>query len=127
MEFRRNQLSLFSQGELTAGLAMLGTPETAAAVAAQVCSIPAGEQQHYEWIDTTLMFASCVSDELATRILDWFGRTPGQRAALEAQMRDFHEWFKKRRCEPARTPLALEDVVFDTRTERVNKRHPNRG
>ena len=113
---------MFSQEELAAGLAILGTPETAAAVAAQVYAIPVAEQVHYEWIDTALMMTSCVSDELATRILDRFGRTPEERATLESQMREFQEWMKGRGNKPGRTLLSLEDVIFDTRTEQADER-----
>jgi len=119
MEPRINHLSVFSEEELALGLAILGTPETATAVAAQVYAIPAAEQVHYEWIDTALMMTSCVSDELATRILDRFGRTAEERASLEAQMREFQEWVKGRAGKPGRTPLEIGDVVFDTRTEQV--------
>jgi len=121
-------LSLFSQEELAAGLAIGGTPETASAVAAQVHAIPAAEQVYYEWIDTTLMFTSCVSDELATRILDYYGRTPDARVALEAQMREFREWVNTPRFQRGgRTPLGIDDVVFDTRTEQVYEGPPTNG
>lgn len=120
MESRINHLSLFNREELAAGLAIGGTPETASAVAAQVYAIPAGEQVYYEWIDTTLMFMSCVSDELAVRILDWFCKTPDLRASLEAQMREFQEWVNSPRFNfGGRTPLEIGDVVFDTRIEQV--------
>ncbi|SOD01832.1 hypothetical protein SAMN05216486_10183 [bacterium JGI 053] len=124
MESRINHLSVFSEEELALGLAILGTPETAPVVAAQVYAIPAAEQVHYEWIDTALMMTSCVSDELATRILDRFGRTAEERAALEAQMRAFQEWVKGRGGKPGRTPLTMEDVIFDTRIEQVYEGPP---
>ena len=121
---RINHLSVFSEGELARGLAILGTPETAATVASQVYAIPAAEQVHYEWIDTALLMTSCVSDELATRILNRFGRTAEERATLEAQMREFQEWVKGRGGKPGRTPLTMEDVIFDTRSEQVYEGPP---
>lgn len=116
MDVRINHLPLFSQKELAAGLRIFGTRETAAAVAAQVYAIPAAEQPYYEWIDSTLMLTSCVSDELMNRILDWFCRTPEERAGLEAQMREFQDWVKSQRGKPRGTHLTMEDVIFDTRT-----------
>ena len=124
MEPRINHLSVFSQDELAAGLAIIGTAETASAVAAQVYAIPLEEQIFFEWIDTTLMLTSCLSDDLATRILDWFGRTPDERVSLEAQMREFQEWMKGRGSKPGRTLLSLEDLIFDTRTEQVYEQPP---
>lgn len=124
MESRRNHLPLFSQEELTAGLSIFGTPETAADVAAQVYAIPAAEQAYYEWIDSTLMLTSCVSDELTNRILDWFCRTADERAGFEAQMREFQEWVKSQRSKPRGTLLTMEDVIFDVRTEQVYEGPP---
>jgi hypothetical protein len=127
MEMRRNHLDLLSREELAAGLALCGTPETAPIVAAQVYAIPPEEQVHFEWIDTTLMFTSCVSPELAQRIAAFYGRTPEMRAELERQQREFQEWVNGPGFKPGRTPLTIEDVVFDTRTQQVYEQLPTNG
>ena len=127
MEMRRNHLTLLSREELEAGLALWGTPETAPIIAAEVYAIPLEEQIHYEWIDTTLMFTSCVSPELAQRIAAFYGRTPEMRTELERQQREFQEWVNGPNFKPGRTPLTIEDVVFDTRTEQVCEQLPTSG
>ncbi len=119
MESRRNHLALLTRDELAAGLALSGTPETASAVADQVYAIPPEERIYYEWIDTTLMFTSCVSDELAARIAGFYGRTPEARTEVERQQREFAKWVRGPDFKPGITPLTLEDVVFDTRTGRA--------
>jgi hypothetical protein len=127
MEMRRNHLALLSREELAAGLALWGTPDTAPIIAAQVYAIPPEEQIHFEWIDSTLMFTSCVSPALAERIAAFFGRTPEMRAELERQQREFQEWVNGPHFKPGRTPLTMEDVIFDTRTEQVYEQLPTNG
>jgi hypothetical protein len=115
-EARRNQLALLTESELRTALEVGGTADSARAVAAQVAAITPEEQPFFEWIDTTLMFASCVSDELSDRILAFFGSTPELRAQLQEQQRAFRRWVAGSDFPGPVTPLALEDVVFDVRT-----------
>lgn len=117
MPERRNQLALLAEAELRAALELGGTPESARAVAAQVAAIPADEQHFYEWIDTTLMFASCVSMELSDRIAAFFGSTPELREQLEEQQRAFRQWIKGPEFRGAVTPLSIDDAVFDVRMD----------
>jgi len=114
---RRNQLAILTEAELRAALEMGGTPESARVVAAQVAAIPADEQHFYEWIDTTLMFASCVSRELSERIAAFFGSTPELREQLEEQQRAFRQWVAGPEFRGAVTPLSIDDAVFDVRTD----------
>ncbi|HSU15909.1 hypothetical protein [Longimicrobium sp.] len=127
MAERRNQLALLTEAELRAALEIGGTPETARAVAAQVYAVPAEEQHFFEWIDTTLMFASCVSGELSERIAAFFGSTPELRAQLEEQQHAFRQWVAGPKFQGPVTPLGLDDVVFDVRTEASARAEPADG
>lgn len=113
----RNVVTLFSEAELKAALSLTGTPESAAAVAAELYAVPNEEQIYLDWIDTTLLLLSCISDDLARRVLENFGNSPASRARLEADQRKYREWISSRGDRPRETIYELEDVVRDSRQD----------
>lgn len=113
---RRNSVVLFTEEELRAALMLTGTPDSARAVAAELYALPEDEQVHYHWIDTTLMLLSCVSDDLARRVLENFGDTPESRARHEAGRERGRHWIIERGSKPGMV-FELADVVHDTRED----------
>ncbi len=112
----RNALSIITEHELAAGLALISSAENAREIAAQVYAIPLEEQVHYDWIDTPLNLVACVSEELATRIRDALGRTPEARARIQNEQETFRATiapFLGR----ATGAFVFWDVVFDRRRE----------
>jgi hypothetical protein len=113
---RENGIVRFSEAELRAALMLTGTADSASAVAAELYGLPEWEQIHYNWIDTTLMLLSCVSDDLARRVLEHFGSTPASRARHEADRQRGREWLAERVGKPEMV-WELEDVVHDQRQD----------
>jgi|GEM_PF-3254482 len=111
----RTCVALFTEEEVRAALLLLGTADSASAVAAELYSLPQEEQANLNWIDTTLLLLSCVSEDLARRVLEHFGTTPTSRARLEADQRKFREWISGLDRRAERSALHLADVVHDAR------------
>jgi hypothetical protein len=65
---RRNQIAEFTEAEVRAALSLVGTPDSATAVAAHLYALPEEEQIHFDWVYDVVLLLSCVSDELARRV-----------------------------------------------------------
>jgi hypothetical protein len=114
---RRTFAEVASEEELSAALSLLTTEDGARKTAAEVYAIPVAEQVHYDWINHTLMLLSCVSDELAERVLACFAATPEQREELARQQRSFAAFLRTRGASRLEGGYAVDDVVYDVRTE----------
>jgi hypothetical protein len=112
----RNAIALFTEDELRAALMLTGTEESASAVAAELYALPDEEQARYNWIDTTLMLLSCVSDDLAERVMVNFGDSPQSRTRHASDQQRGRELIQARAGHPP-TTFELADVVYDTRQD----------
>jgi hypothetical protein len=113
---RQDRISVFTEAELRTALALTSTPDSAAAVAAQLYALPPEELIHFQWIEDTLLQLSCVSDDLAQRVVDNFASSPEERARLREKRTGFCEWVRSLES-PAATVVELEDVVYDSRRD----------
>jgi hypothetical protein len=113
---RQDRISVFTEAELRTALALTSTPESAAAVAAELYALPPDELIYFNWIEDTILQLSCVSEDLAQRVVDKFASTPEERARLRDKQAGFCEWMRSRDS-PAVTVIELEDVVYDSRRD----------
>jgi hypothetical protein len=114
----RNYLGLFTEEELSAALALIGSRENARAVAAEVYSIPEAEQIHYDWIDTPVYLLACVSEALEERVTrDFFD--PGDadhRDSFRDGLNHMRRLVRHHASDPSSpVPFAVEGVIYDTR------------
>jgi hypothetical protein len=114
---RRNWITVFTEEELRAALGLIGTRESAASVAAQLYAMPPEEQIHFDWLEGTLWMLSCVSDEVARRVLDHFASSPKERARMEAEQKRYCASLGTGEGVFQQTVHSLEDVVFDSRQD----------
>jgi hypothetical protein len=112
---RQNQISVFTEAELRTALALTSTPESAAAVAAELYALPSEELIHFNWIEDTILQLSCVSEDLAQRVVDNFASTPEERERLRDKQAGFCEWIRS--LHSPVTVVELEDVVYDSRRD----------
>lgn len=115
MTQRQNYISLFTQPELEAGLALLYGPEAAHRVAAEVYSIPVQDQIYYDWIEPALYLMACVSDDLDRRVRE-MGGDGDAGAAFHARIDEFQAWLPT--ISDGLTPgLNIRDVISDSRLD----------
>lgn len=113
---RRNWIVEFTEPELRAALALVGTPDSASAVAAELYALPETEQAHLEWVYHVLLLFSCVSDDLSRRVVETFaGSGDDARARLRAEQVQFRAMLAD--LPPGRTVWELGDVVRDRRQD----------
>jgi hypothetical protein len=112
---RQNWISVFTEAELRTALALIATPESAAAVAAELYALPPDELIYFNWIEDTILELSCVSNDLAQRVLDRFVSTPEERARLREKQAGFCEWLRS--LDSPTGTVELEDVVYDSRRD----------
>lgn len=112
---RRNWIAQFTEPELRAALSLLGTPESASAVAAELYALPEAEQAHLEWIYQVLLLLSCVSDDLAQRVIETFAPSEDARAQMKAEQVQFRAGLAN--MPSGRTVWEMWDVVSDRRQD----------
>jgi hypothetical protein len=111
---RRNWIAVFTEPELRAALALLGTPDSASAVAAELYALPEAEQAHLEWVYHVLLL-SCVSDDLARRVVESFAASDDARARMRAEQGRFRAALAS--MPSGRTVWEIGDVVRDRRQD----------
>lgn len=113
----RNWISVFTEEELRAALNLVGTAESAAAVAAELYALPPEEQAHFDWIDGTLLMLSCVSDDVARRVFEHFASSPEERARMEIDRQRYCQAVQAANRHGREAVLSLDDIVCDSRKD----------
>jgi hypothetical protein len=114
---RRNWIAEFTEAEVRAALALIGTPESASTVAAHLYALPESEQAHLDWVYDVLLLLSCLSEDLARRVVAAF-TPPGNedaRSRIEADQVRFRAALAE--LPAGRTVWDLGDVVRDRRQD----------
>ncbi len=110
---RENVVGLFTEDELILALTAITTPVRARQLAAELYSKPVEEQSYYDWIDTTLVLFTFVSEDCAERVRRYFGWTEQDAEAVKS----FEQIIKN---PSTRNPsLELGDIVYDSRLDEV--------
>lgn len=115
---RRNWIAEFTEAELRAALALVGTLDSATAVAAQLYALPETEQAHLDWVYNVLLLLSCVSDDLARRVLATLtasGEERAVRSRIEADQARFCATLAE--IPAGRAIWEIGDVVRDRRED----------
>lgn len=113
---RRNWIAEFTEEEVVSALRLVGTPESAAAVAAELYTSPPDDQAYFEWTYDALRLLSCVSDELAQRVLDVFAVSPESGGIMKVEQAEFCKMVSDG-FPNAPITFQLCDVVYDTRDD----------
>ncbi|HSU14623.1 hypothetical protein [Longimicrobium sp.] len=113
---RRNWIAEFTERDVRAALALVGTPDSASAVAAELYALPETEQVHLEWVYDALLLVSCVSDDLARRVIDLFAPADEDgRSRMRVDQAQFGAALRGER--PGWTVWEIGDVVRDRRQD----------
>jgi hypothetical protein len=125
---RQDRIRLFTEDELRTALSLTSTPDSAAAVAAALYALPPEESVHFNWLEDALLELSCVSEDVAQRVLDNFATTPDERTRLREKQVQFCEWVRSLDAGSRESVVELEDVVLDARTDvGLDASHPTKG
>jgi hypothetical protein len=110
-----NVIQLFSEDEVRRALALATEPESAAAVAAQLYSLRDEEQALLEWMYDTLLLLSCLSDEVAERVVARFATSTADAERIRGDQARYRAWLAS--GSTVRGEIGLWDVVHDTRDD----------
>lgn len=114
---KRNVISVFTEDEVHRALSLVAAPDAASAVAAELYALPPEEQVHLDWIQSTLLLLSCVSEELARRVVDNFAPEPEAQVRMREEQARFGEWVRSPDSPARESGIELEDVVHDSRRD----------